>query len=151
MSERVFFFDVTARMPCFFAARQLSTDLESLEISCRPENSRSHIFVFCRDSFQCSGMRTVARLFLRVSSISALGSRRDRSFWMLCLKTFHHGTVCVCLAWSSPLPRYCCCVDCLYCDLDTRYFIIFFIVELETGGSQDLKYAVNRITSLSSD
>ena len=28
-------------------------------------------FCFCRDSFQCSCMRTVARLFLRVSSISA--------------------------------------------------------------------------------
>ena len=30
-------------------------------------------FCFCRDSFQCSCMRTVARLFLRVSSISAHG------------------------------------------------------------------------------
>ena len=37
-------------------------------------------FCFCRDSFQCSCMCTVARLFLRVSSISAHGSGRDHSF-----------------------------------------------------------------------
>ena len=37
---RAFFYDVTARILCFCAARQLSTDLESLEISCRQENSR---------------------------------------------------------------------------------------------------------------
>ena len=55
---------------------------------------------FCRDSFQCTCMRIVARPL---------------------------GTVCVCLTWSSLLPRYCCCVDCLYCDLGT-------------GDSQDLKY-----------
>ena len=35
------------------------------------------------------------------------------------VKTLHLGTVGGCLAWSSPLPRYRCCVDCLYCDLDT--------------------------------
>ena len=34
-------------------------------------------FCFCRDSFQCSRMRPVAHLFLRVSSISAHGSGRD--------------------------------------------------------------------------
>ena len=34
-------------------------------------------------------------------------------------ETFHLGTVCVCLAWSSPLPRCCCCVDCLCGDLET--------------------------------
>ena len=34
-------------------------------------------FCFCRDSFQCCCMRTVAHLFLRVSSISAHGSGRD--------------------------------------------------------------------------
>ena len=68
MTERVF-------------ARQLSTDLESLVISSRQENSRlvtrSHIYVFCRDSFQKSCMRTVAYLFLHVSSISAHASGRD--------------------------------------------------------------------------
>ena len=78
---RACFYDVTTRMLRFCTARQLSTDLESLENSCRQENlrlvTRSHIFVFCRDSFQCSCMRTVARLFLRVSSISAHGSGRD--------------------------------------------------------------------------
>ena len=72
-------------------------------------------FLFCRDSFQCSCMRTVVRLFLHVSSISAYGSGRDYSCcWTACLITFHLGTVCVCLTWSSPLPRYCCCVDCLH-------------------------------------
>ena len=54
MSERVFY-DVTMRMLCFCTARQLSTDLESLEISCRQENSRlvtrSHIFVFVVTAF----------------------------------------------------------------------------------------------------
>ena len=40
---------------------------------------------FCCDSFQCSCMRTVARLFLRVSSISARRSGRDLPFG-LCLK-----------------------------------------------------------------
>ena len=53
-------------------------------------------------------------------------------FWTLCLKTFHLGTVCVCLAWSSPLPRI---LD-IYCT---------FIVKLETGDSQDLKYGVYRV------
>ena len=45
------FYDVTTRLFCFCAARQLSTDLESLEISCRQENSRSHIFVFVVTAF----------------------------------------------------------------------------------------------------
>ena len=36
-----------------------------------------------------------------------------------CVETLRLGTVSVCLAWSPPLPRYRCCVDCLYCDLDT--------------------------------
>ena len=36
-------------------------------------------FCFYLDSFQCSCMRTVARLFLRVSSISAHGEGRDHS------------------------------------------------------------------------
>ena len=42
-------------------------------------------FCFCRNSFQCSCMRTVARLFLRVSSISAHGSRRDHSYFGRCV------------------------------------------------------------------
>ena len=38
---------------------------------------------------------------------------REGSFFQtLCLKTLHLGTVCVCLAWSSRLPRCDCCVDC---------------------------------------
>ena len=60
------------------------------------------------------------------------------------MKTLHLGTVSVCLAWSSPLRRYRCCVDCLCCDLDTRYFIISH-PKLETGDLQDLKYGVYRI------
>ena len=76
-------------------------------------------FCVCCDSFQCSCMRTVAHLFLRVLSISNARLREGFLFWTMCLKTFHLGTVCVCLAWSSHLPRYCCCVVCLYCDLDT--------------------------------
>ena len=76
-----------------------------------------------------------ACLFLRVSLIHLCASGWASSFfWTLCLKTFHLGTLCVCLAWSSPLPRNCCCVDCLYCDLDTVYFIVFY---RETGDSQD--------------
>ena len=34
-------------------------------------------------------------------------------------------------------PRYCCCVDCLYCDLDTCYFMIHYL-KLETGDLGDL-------------
>ena len=45
-NARPCFYDVTTRILCFFAAKQLSTDLESREISCTQENSRSHIFVF---------------------------------------------------------------------------------------------------------
>ena len=37
-------------------------------------------FCFYRDGFQKSFIRTVARLFLRVSSISAHGSGRDHYF-----------------------------------------------------------------------
>ena len=36
-----------------------------------------------------------------------------------CENTLHFVTVSACLAWSSLLPRYRRCVDCLYCDLDT--------------------------------
>ena len=57
----------------------MQSRMESLEISCRQENSWSRISVFCRDSFQCSCMRTVARLFLRVSSTR-------RIIWNLRLK-----------------------------------------------------------------
>ena len=56
-----------------------------------------------------------------------------------CVKTFHLGTVSVCLAWSSLLPRYCCCVDCLNCDLDICYFTISYL-KLDTGDQRDLKY-----------
>ena len=63
----------------------------------------------------------VAHFFFLVSSISVHGS--GRKFCSLvhiefCVKTLHLGTVSLCLAWSSPLPRYCCSVDCLHCDQD---------------------------------
>ena len=48
---RACFYDVTTRMLCFCTARQLSTDLGSLKISCRQENSPSHIFVFVDTAF----------------------------------------------------------------------------------------------------
>ena len=44
-------YDVTTRLLCFGTARQLSTDLESPEISCRQENSRSHFFFFVVTAF----------------------------------------------------------------------------------------------------
>ena len=125
----------------FCTARQLSTDLESLEISCRQKNSRlvttSHISVqvqaYCCTLVPSCLIHLCARL------------REGFLFWTLCLKTFHLGTVCVCLAWSSPLPRYCCCVDCLHCDLDIWYFMIIYL-KLEIGDLRDLKYGVHRIT-----
>ena len=48
----------------------------------------------------------------------------------MCVKTLHLGTVSVCLALSSPLPRYCSCVDCLQCDLE---HLIFYFFLSETG------------------
>ena len=61
-----------------------------------------------------------------------------------CVKTLNLGTVSVCLAWSSPLLRYCCCVDCLHCDLE---YLVFCCVLSETGnwGSAELNYEVHRI------
>ena len=49
---RACFFDVTTRIPCFCLCKTVeSTDLESLEISCRQMNSWSHIFVFVVTAF----------------------------------------------------------------------------------------------------
>ena len=116
---RACYYDVTTRMLCFCGARQLSTDLESLEISCRQENSRSHIFVFVvtADTVVACVLLHACCFVSHPSLCTAQG--RIIIFWTLCLKTFHLGTVGVCLAWSSLLPQYCCCVDCLHCDLDT--------------------------------
>ena len=74
--------------------------------------------------FQCSG---VLRTFCLLSFLCVIhfvhGSGREKGCLPehieSCVKTLHLRTVSVCLAWSSPLSRYCCCVDCLYCDLDT--------------------------------
>ena len=43
---RACFCDVATRVLCFGTARQLSTDLEGLETSCRQEDSQSHFCVF---------------------------------------------------------------------------------------------------------
>ena len=131
---RAYFYDVTTRMLCFSVgtservfmvlpreslvfcfARQLNTDLESLEISCRQENSQSAFSVVA-----CALCTFVLSCFTH-PSLRTAQAVHYLSFgrWTLCLKTFHLGTVCVSLAWSSLLPRYCFCVDCLYCDLDT--------------------------------
>ena len=79
--------------------------------------TRSHIFVFVVTAF------SVVACVLRhaCSCLIHLCARLKEGiflFWTVCLKTFHLGTVCVCLAWTSPLPRYGCCDDCLYCDLE---------------------------------
>ena len=104
-------------------------------------------------SFQCSCMRTVhVCSFVSHSSISAHGSGWALSFfWTLSLKTFHLGTVCVSLAWSSPLPRYCFCVDCLYCDLDTWYCIVFssWNWKLEIHRIWNTEYTVSLVASVS--
>ena len=97
---------------------------KSLEISRRQADSRLvTMSQFC-DSFQCSRMlRRVEHLFLLVSSIFFALLREGILTLTLVqiefrVKTLHLGTVSVSLKWSSPLPRYRCCVDCLYCDLD---------------------------------
>ena len=135
------FYDVTTRMLCFCTARQLSTDPESPEISCRQENSRlvtrSHIFVFVVTAFSA-----VPSCLIHICTRPREGS----FFRTLCLKTFHLGTVCVCLAWSSPLPRYCCCVDFAFIAIWIPDISFFLIVKVETGDSQDLKYGVDRVT-----
>ena len=43
---------------------------------------------------------------------------------MFRVKALHLGTVSVCFAWSSPLSRYCCCVDCNTGNLDICFFAI---------------------------
>ena len=57
-----------------------------------------------------------------------------------CVKALHLGTVSVCLAWSSLLLRYCCCVDCLYCDLNmgdcSLYYIFWVTGNLRSTGSE---------------
>ena len=73
MSERVFMMYHGNALFC--TARQFSTDLESLEISCRQENSRrvtmSHIFVFVVTAFSA-----VACVLLRACSFVSHPSLR---------------------------------------------------------------------------
>ena len=120
---RACFDDVNTRVLCFCTARQLSTDLESPAVPCRQENSRlvtrSHIFVFVVTAFS-----VVACVLLHACSFVSHPSLRTAQGGIIILlhvlsETFHLGTVCVCLAWSSLLPRFCCWVDCLHCDLDS--------------------------------
>ena len=54
----------------------------------------------------------------------------------LCVKTLHLGTVSVCLAWSSLLPRYCCCVDSIA--IWTSDMLLYFL-KRETEDQGDLK------------
>ena len=61
-----------------------------------------------------------------------------------CVTTLHLDTVSVCLAWSSPLSRYCCCVECFYFDLNIWYSTISYL-KLETEDQWDVKYGVYRI------
>ena len=109
----------------FVTARKSSTDQEKSRdfVQTSGFTFGDNVTHFC-DSFRCSRMpRTVEHLFRLVSSFF---------FWLregiltlslehieFCVKTLHLGTVSVCLAWSSPLPRYRCCADCLYCGLET--------------------------------
>ena len=60
-----------------------------------------------------------------------------------CVKTLHLGIVSVCLAWSSPLPRYCCL---LIASIAIWKSDICFILS-ETGNwrSTGLEYEVHRI------
>ena len=74
---RACFYDVTTRMLCFCIAEHRSG--KSIDFLQTGEFTVT-LLCFCRDSFQCSCMRIVARLFFRVSSISAHGSGRDHSF-----------------------------------------------------------------------
>ena len=59
--------------------------------------------------------------------------------WVLCDNTLHLGTVGVCLAWSSPLLRYCCSVDCLYCDRNIENRTLYYILQW------DWKLEIHRI------
>ena len=82
MSERVF---MTSPRGCFVLycrtvehrSRKSKDLLQPGEVT---SGDKVTHFCFCRVSFQCSCMRTVAHLFLRVSSISAHGSGRDSYF-----------------------------------------------------------------------
>ena len=131
---------------CF--TRQLSTDLESLEISCADTRIhvwwQGHTFLFL--SWQLSVQLRAYCCTLVPSCLIHLCARLRAGFlfWTSCLKTFHLGTVCVCLAWSPPLPRNCCCVDCLYCDLNTSFFINFvWNWKLEMHGIWNTGYTVS--------
>ena len=87
--------------------------------------TRSHIFCFVVTAF--SGCHAYCCTLVPSCLIHLCARLREGlisfCFGRCVLKTFHLGTVCVYLAWSSPLPRCCCCVDCLYCDLILDIFL----------------------------
>ena len=101
MSERVFS-NVTTRMLCFCTARQLSTDQESPEISCRQENSRSHIFVLVVTAFSVA-----ACVLLHACSFVSHPSLRTAQGGIILLdvvsENIPFGTVCVlsCMVTAS--------------------------------------------------
>ena len=77
MSERVF---MMLPHECFFLYCKTVEHRsgKSRDLLQTREFTVTHL-CFCCESFQCSCKRTVARLFLRVASISAHGSRKDHS------------------------------------------------------------------------
>ena len=89
-------------------------------------------------------MRIVARLFLRVSSVSAHGSGRDHSFGRYVLT---HSIVArsVFVLHGHRFCRDIAVVLIASIAIWIPDILLFFYVKLETGDSQDLKYGVYRI------
>ena len=61
-----------------------------------------------------------------------------------CVKTHYLGTVGVRLAWSSPLLRYCCCVDCIHFDQNTEERTWYYILP-ETGNWRSTGFEIRGI------
>ena len=81
MSERVFMMLPRECFVFFCTARQLSTDLESPEISRRQENPRSHIFVFVVTAFSVVACAlSHACSFVSHPSLRTAQTGRDHSF-----------------------------------------------------------------------
>ena len=131
---RACFYDVTTWIPCFCVclARQLSTDLESLEISCRQENSQSAFAVvacvLCTFVPSCL-IRLCARLRVGIIFLLVAVSENIPSWHGLCLSRHGHrlcrDIAVVLIASIAIWILDNCCI---------------FIVKLETGDSQNLKY-----------
>ena len=149
MLESVFFFFWCYHANAlFWTARQLSTDLESLEISCRQENSRrvtrSHIFVFILTAFS-----VVACVLLHACSFVSHPSLHTAKGGIILLDVVSenipswHGLCLSCMVIASAAILLLCWLPLLRSGYLMFYCI--FNVKLETGDSQDLKYGVYRI------